>query len=270
MRIIKVKMATWILCLLISCVACSMFFYIPNANAETAAEYIDQGEDQLLSSETVTDLDNAFSTFQTAYAQYPTDPVVNIYIALIRVCNLVLTDSEGGFKDFLSKYGFSLEGEYLDNLDIVPPENQGGDLELPDTAPSGETVRSFLADSFLAAIDDSILNLDTALLYWGTSGKHIITKDKLDSEADLEVDYGDIMLLRSLFKFLKMYLSVITAYDLNVSMDDIIDFSENILTTQGFLDKNQDLLKLLPTTTTATDNGTTKLAEARTALISAI
>ncbi|HDH98910.1 MAG TPA: hypothetical protein ENF70_07250, partial [Deltaproteobacteria bacterium] len=142
----------------------TLFLLIPaTSHATTAPEYIDTGEGQLFS-ETVNGALQAHDTFANAHADYPDDPVINAYLALTRLLKLGLTDDSGALTDLLSKFGIRRSGDSLDTLGFEPDLIDGEHFTVPETAPSGETVRAFLADTLLPAINDSIEeNLDTTL-----------------------------------------------------------------------------------------------------------
>ena len=160
----------------------------------------------------------------------------------------------------------------LDTLDYNLPKDDSDNYNVPETAPTTESVRAFMSGALLSAIDASIGNLDITIANWNDSSKHIVAKEKRDTDNGyIEVDYGDIYLFRASLKELKSMVLTITAYDLNVdireiaALDNLEAFSEN-----DFLDRYQDFLKLIPTSATPTGNGINQLALARTAMMEAI
>ena len=66
--------------------AISLLFsiYIQNADAQTPADYINLGEQQLFT-KSITDALDAHTTFIEAKMEYPDDPVINAYLAFTRV-----------------------------------------------------------------------------------------------------------------------------------------------------------------------------------------
>ncbi len=253
------------------CSVCYILFTFtvcfPTAYAETVEEYIAIGETQLLE-KTPASMQEAYSTFQAAQSEHPNDSVISTYLSLTRLINLFLTEDPDGLKTLLESYGFSYEGDSFDTFDIIPPEKIGEGVIVPETAPSGEAIRSFLADSLIPAVNNSISNLDTAVTNWTSTDKYIIPQAYLETDADIEFDYGDLLLLRAGLKGLKSCLLMIAAYDLDVSVREIIALANaDILNMHNVLERYDDVLKLLPTTTTPGGNGTTLLAEARTALL---
>lgn len=241
------------------------------AQVETAEEYIEAGENQLLE-KTPASIMAAYNTFQVAQGTYSTNSVINTYLALTRVANLFLTEDPAGAQALLEPYGFLIErGATFDEYSMNPPDNINGDIILPETAPSGEAIRSFLADSFVAALDASIDNLDMAVENWTDTDKYIIAKTKLNTYADIEFDYGDLLLLRAWFKGVKCISLIVSAYDLDVSVRETITLSNaGLFNFKEFLKRYEDLLKLLPTTTTPSGDGAAMLVEARSVFLGMI
>jgi len=255
-----------------------------SAETKTVQEYITEGETAFFS-KTVDGILEAHSIFEEAQAAYPSDPVINAYLALTRLFDLALTEDAGGLTDLLAQYGVSRAGYDLDTLEFEPHIYteyheywEEEKLMLPNTAPSGETIRSFLAGPLLNALNDSIANLDTTITDWSIdpdTKKHIIDNSLIGSETDpdIEFDYGDALLFRAGLKAAKSLVLIISAYDLDVSVRELVAFGNldyDLFHPNEFLDRYPDFLKLLPTTTTPSGNGVSQLSEARTALMGAI
>jgi len=247
----------------------TLFFVTPSAaQATTAQEYISTGEGQLFS-ETVDGVLQAYTTFVSAHADYPDDPVINAYLALTRIFNLGLTDDSGALTDLLGQFGISRTGNNLDTLDLDIPLNSNGDLILPETSPSGEAIRSFLAGPLLTALNASISNLDTTLSYW--TDKHIIPKATAGTDYNIEVDNGDIYLFRAMLKFAKTVVLIVTSYDLDVDIREIAALINiDAFNSKDFLQRYQNLLNLLTTSSTPSVDGADQLTQAKAALLGAI
>jgi len=249
------------------------------ADAKTAEEYIYDGETAFFS-KTVDGILEAHSIFQDAQAAYPIDPVINAYLALTRLLDLALTEDAGGLTDLLAQYGVSRIGNELDTLEFEPytytehySSWEDKNLMIPKTAPSGETIRSFLAGPLLTAINDSIVNLDITIANWSSSDKHIIDASLIDSEMDIEFDYGDVLLLRAALKAAKSLVLIVSAYDLDVSVRELVAFGNldyDLFFPNEFLDRYPNFLNLLTTSSTPSVDGTAQLLDARTALLGAV
>ena len=246
------------------------------ANGQTAAdEYVNNGEDALFL-ETVDGILQAHSIFQEAQAACPNDPVINAYLAMTRLLHLALTEDPGGLMDFLSQFGVYRTGNDLDTLELEGPTLTKGEYDecllFPETAPSGEAVRSFLAGPLLTALNASIANLDTTINVWGDSDKHIIPATKIkDQDLDIKFDHGDIFLFRAGLKTLKSFILIITAYDLDVSIRELAALGQiGALNPKYLLEKYPDFLNLLSQDSAPSVDGGSQLSEARTALVEAI
>ena len=254
-----------------------LFFGLTASHATTVEQYIETGETQLFSG-TVSGVIDAYVTFGTARGEYPNDPVINAYLAITRLLDLGLKDGDdtSGLRYLMEQYGFTMTGDNFGEITLTDPVTGDGDIILPETAPSGETLRAFLSGQFMTAINASIANLDITANQWNDTSKHIILKENFgfDPEAiyDIEMDYGDIYLFRSVLTAMKALALIITAYDIDVDLREIaalsnmdVTFDPNVL-----LARYGDSLKLLPTATTAAGNGALQLSNAKTTLIDAI
>ena len=249
-----------------------VLFFLPlsSASATTPEDYISSGENALFS-ESIYGMAIAHATFQAAKTEHPNDPVINAYLALTRFIDLALKEDTGGFTHLLAQFGVFPTGHNPQTFDVDLPLNHQEKLVLPETAPSGQELSSFLAGPFLTALNDSIGNLDTTISNWTDSDKHIIPKEKLNTYLDTEVDYGDMFLFRAGLKAVKALILLISAYDLNVDSREIASFINlEIFDVNNFLDRYQDFLKLLPTAATPSGNGANQLAQARIDLMGAI
>lgn len=249
-----------------------VLFFIarPSVFADTPAQYIENGENELFS-ETVDGVLQAYSIFQYAKSDYPNDPVINTYLAVTRILNLLLTQDPEGATDLLSKYGIIRTGSYLDTLDLVPPLNNNDKVALPETAPSSEYLRSFLCGAFLTALNDSLSNLDTTITQWTDSDKHVVAKEKLGTDKDIEFDYGDIYLFRAGLKAFKCLVSMISAYNLDIDVRELVAlFNLEVFDPNILLTRYPDLLNLLQSGGSPSYDGAGSLADAKSALLGAI
>ena len=254
--------------LLLAVFLTSFFIYPSLLRAQTAQEYIGSGEDALFS-QRIQGILQAYSIFQQAKNSFPNDPVINTYLALTRMLDLGLRTDGTGLTDLLGRYGIVRTGVDLESIDFKPPLT-ADKLSLPESAPSGETIRSFAAGEVLTALNASISNLDTTIGQWSDASKYIIKKAKLDSDRDIELDYGDIYLFRAGLKAAKAMVLIGTAYDQNVDLREVAALINlEAFNPKKFFDRYQNFLKLLPTATT-TGNGAAQVNDARAVLLSAI
>ncbi len=283
-----------------------LLFSPTQAGATTAQEYIDQGKAQLFQ-QTVDGTLAAYQTFSAANTQYgarcdtpsPLYPTlgncsisqaeekarIHGYLALTRLLDLMFRDDGGDvdtLTELLAQYSITRTGNDLDDIDFDVPLNNNDDIILPESAPSGEAIRSFIAGPLLDALNASIQNMDEVLYYCGIADQfgldtsEIITAEEIDPDADpsdpdIEIDEGDYYLFRAGLKTMKAFVLIITAYDLNVDIREIVALGNlDAFNVKNFLERYEDLLKLLPTTASPSGDGAQQLADAKTALLAAI
>ena len=142
----------------------------------------------------------------------------------------------------------------------APPESAGNYLP-PSTIPEAGFISQFLNASFLTRLDDILANLSKI----DRTFKIMITQIETGEDA-VEIDYGDILLLKGGVNTLKGLILTICAYNL-----DEIDTSELIELAQTDSFRIQrDLLDNYPNALKLISNGASQLTDAKSALVSAI
>jgi hypothetical protein len=219
---------------------------------------------------TVSGLLDAYDIFALAMADSGanTDPAINGYYAAARMANILFRDdgTRESLVTVLHQYGYTLPGDDLGELDLVAPVDYDGNIILPEDAPSLETLRNFLATSLMTEIDGALGNLGVIT----DSFKEIIPAIDINSDMNLEIDYGDILLYQAGLKALKTAILTATAYDLDLDPHVLVTpINADLFNIKRLLDYYPDLLKLLPTSTTSGD-GAGQLSLAKTTLEAAI
>jgi hypothetical protein len=254
-----------------------LFLWTPPSAAQngTVEDYVNSGENALFS-ETIDAILEAHAIFLEAKRFYPDDPVVNAYLALTRLLHLGLTEEPGSVTELLAQFGITRTGYDLETLEFQPLEDSDENVILPESAPSEETIRSFFSGPFLTALNDSIANLDSALATWqGPSWtdprKHVISAATLESDIGVEFDEGDVYLFRGGLKFMKTFILLFSAYNLDVDLREIVALGNmDALDANALLTRYPELLNLLTAGGSPSYDGTAALADARTALIGGV
>ena len=145
----------------------------------------------------------ANSYFQQAVNEDADDQEANFFYAITRVLAFALEQGTGSgletFRDVLEAFGFTRnnndsieDSPYADPTQIlaryVPPEN----------APNGEDLRVFLANEPVPLLDSAITNLNSLSEEFTTTISSAETGD-----TEVEVDYGDILLIKAAYYALK-------------------------------------------------------------------
>jgi len=246
------------------------WFFALNAHAQTSQEYIASGE-QSLFSEYIDSILAAHSTFEEGAALYPADPVINGYLAFTRLLYLGFTYDSVGVTPLVNQYGITRSGIDIDSLEYELPRDTNDLFDVPQSAPTTETVRAYLQNELLNAVENSIANLDVTISNWNADSKHIAVIANTGRDQDIEMDWGDAWLFRSFLKAFKSVILVVTAYDLDVDVREIAALDNlEAFEFANLLDRYQDFLKLLPQASNMSVDGSDLLDQARLSLIDAI
>jgi len=212
----------------------------------------------------------ADTKFEAAVTADPGDEEANFFYAVTRVLVFGLEQDNGPNFDTLATLGDLLgafgmlrnTNDFIDEGDgpfNEPPEIYD-DYDPPDTIPSGEEIRTFFAGPFVSLMDSAIGNLDvvsssfeTTLYAWETG------------DMDIEVDYGDVMIVKSWLHTLKSFALIISAYDLDIPDTRIrgiiaLDNADLFQFQRDLLDIYADVFKLR-------GDGSTSLTNAKDALM---
>jgi hypothetical protein len=251
----------------------SMLFSIYTLNAYAdAVDYINTGEQQLYT-ESIDEALAAYNTFNAAITDYPNDPVINAYLAFTRMLYYAFTNPEDpiGIEHLLDQYGVTRTGDNSDTLEYHLPLDENDKYNVPGSAPTGETVRAYLHNELLNAVDESISDVNVTLGIWTATDKHIAPVANTGRDMDLEIDYGDILLLSACLKALKSMILIASAYDIDIDLREIAAL-ENLEAPKinNILDRYQEFLTLLPASSNLSVDGSLLLDQARLVLIDAI
>ena len=287
--------------------ALTLVFFTPSTQAQqTAGDLIAQGKAQLFQ-QTVDGALSAYQTFSQALSvataesngvtrcqnpgvdctidQAREKAIIHGYLALTRLLDLMLRDDGGDVDtvtELLAQYGIMRTSNDFYTMDFDIPEDYDGHVILPESAPSGEAVRSFIEGPLLTALNASIADMDEVLYYCGIADQfdidtsEVINAQDIDPEAgvddpDIEIDEGDYYLFRAGLKAAKAFALTVSAYDLNVDIREIVALLNlEAFNPSDLLDRYPDLLNLLTTSSTPSVDGAAKLAEAKNAMLEAI
>jgi len=128
--------------LLMLIISALFWVFAPYANA-LPEDDIARGE-QSLYSENIDSLLDAYSTFEEAATLYPDHPVINGYLAFTRLLYYAFTYDSIGATPLANQYGITRTGIDIDTLDYELPRDENDKYDVPESAPTGETVRAYL------------------------------------------------------------------------------------------------------------------------------
>jgi hypothetical protein len=201
--------------------------------------------------------------------------------------DLAVNDS---FLELADAFGVEVIGDYFDQLDIDVPLDSNGRYKIPADAPDLDEI-SNIVQSWIAEINDVkgiVAELDSISDSSSNRFRFFFEPDCTGLENPLEVDYGDLLILKGLLLAYKSQLESRLAYDVFLDVNETLlhkllyedginpeepNFAElaavvgisdpnNIGINDDFLNPYPNLLKVLPTPG-HTEDGAAILAEAR-------
>jgi len=245
-------------------------------------DYIIPGR-TLLFDGTVSGLRQAYETFDAGINDSAcTDNRELVFLhALTRTIMLAARDDGG------ENSGVDILGDHWTpyyealRLDFSILLNEHDAYEIPDSAPDAGEIRNIINNSMIPEIEAIIAGLDSIddspgdrfRIYLDPNETRVFfTEHALGLQTDMEVDYGDLLLLKGLLWALKGQLQAQAAYDTYVDPNAML--AEQVY--GGSFDINADVLepyphflKVLPTPNDAND-GAAVLAQAHPDFIAAI
>lgn len=215
---------------------------------------------------------SANAKFDAAVTEDSSDQEANLFYAVTRIMAFGLEQGSNPELETLREL-FEAFGISRNNVDLVetdvpfndPPEIYDH-YDPPETIPGGEDVRAFLAGPFVTLLGNAIDNLNA--IPYTTSNITTLLASEIDDDQDIEVDYGDVIVLKSALYMLKSSILIATAYDLNINLRELL-----VLGNAGVLQIQRDLLnetkypKLLHLHTT---DGAASLTNAKLAFLDGI
>jgi hypothetical protein len=285
----------WVFALVICGGLCSV------AGAGTAKGYIASGRTELFR-RTLPGVENAYRIFETALGDADCSDCAKsrelVFLHALSKTILLFVDhndvvTSGSLFELAEAFGVVFHGVAIDKLTVDWPVDMNECYKVPPDADPNQIVRT-LRDAILPQVKEIIEELDS-IEDSPTRFRMYFTPEETGLKTDLEVDYGDLLVLKGLLLAYQGLLEVRLAYDLHVEVDlglieeDLADqrfcprqFSEVGVATlfraadpnhpsvnKDFLRKYPHLLKVLPTPNDAND-GAAILAQARNNVIDAL
>jgi hypothetical protein len=178
---------------------------------------------------------------------------------------------------------------YFDPCGIVldPALNQHGAYEIPEDAPDANEIRTIIDTSITPRIEEIIADLDAISDSPGDRfrtflepnetrvffhiGSSVFNPGSFDYDPNsrflgpLEVDYGEVLLLKGVLMAMKSHLQAESAYEVSIDSNDMIAeklYGDTFSLNDDLLGPHPDFLRVLPTPNHPDVNGKDVLAEA--------
>jgi len=266
--------------ILLGIVFCTSLSWAGNPN-----DYIIPGRAQLFDG-TLSGVRQAYQTFTNGIndPNCSNNRKLRFLHAVAGTAMLAIRDDGGSidsFSELASEFGIEILGDNWHQLDVYYPLNEHDAYEIPPGVPDGDEIRSIIDTSMIPQINSFIVDLD--LISDSAGDRFRIFLDPNETRVffdpnlpglqyDLEVDYGEVLLLKGFLTALKGQLQAQLAYDLYVDPNDKLAekiYNDCFSINTDLLDRYPHLLKVLPTVNDP-NNGAVILALARQDLIDAI
>lgn len=204
--------------------------------------------------------------------------------AVTRTAMLVIRD-DGNSIDSVFELGkqFSIDvlgdywAPYFDpcGLELSAPSNQHDAYEIPDGAPDANEIHHIIDTNMIPEIEGIINDLNSISDLPGDRFRIFLDPNEtriffdvnaLGLETDVEVDYGEVLILKGLLTALKARLQAQAAYDLCIDANDMLVekvYGDSFDINADLLAPHPNLLEVLPTPCHPDANGKAILAQAR-------
>jgi len=269
-------------------------FCADSGRASDASFYITVGREQMFDG-TLSGLQAAYKTFDDALSDpncvdcSSTDELKFLH-AVTRVIMWVAKDDGDPVDSVLElakEFGITVSTGLFDAIELTYPDypaSKYGNYEMPETTPDVSEIREFTNSSLIpgflnfvegAAIPEIDAVLDELGSIKDSPGEPFrifFHPHETGLAKDLEVDYGEVLILKGLLTILKAQLQFQVAYDVYVDGSDMLIeklYGNSLSITTDLLDRYPYLLKVLPTPNDPND-GRLILAQARQDLIDGI
>jgi hypothetical protein len=210
--------------------------------------------------------------------------------------DLAVKDS---FLELAKGFGIKVIGNYFDQIDVNVPLTNGR-YKIPSGAPDANKISKVIHNSIIPEINKIIAELDSISDTASNRFRIFFTPAETGLENNLEVDYGEVLILKGLLLAFKSQLEAKSAYDVFVNVNgtllhkllyvngiNVNDFNDGdylgllrvininvndpnqLGINKHFLNPYPNLLKVLPTANDS-NNGTAILAQSKKDLTAAI
>lgn len=171
-------------------------------------------------------------------------------------------------------FGLELIGDLLNEVDFTYPTNNHDYYEISSGAPTRDQIKQILETTTVAEIDAIVAELNLITETSANRFRIRFRPEETGRTKDLEVDFAEVLILKSGLKWVKGLILAESAYDLNMTEEDQELLAQKIYgdavsINQDILNKYPNLLKVLPTPGHP-ENGKTMLADARKSILEAI
>ncbi|NWH05643.1 hypothetical protein [Desulfobacter latus] len=193
----------------------------PAISSDASQDLVDQGRSLFFSNANPTyqNILDADVKFKDAVTADPTNQNARVFRAVTRMVGFALSPSAGsGYQnaaDVISAMGIPIISDRLISMaapyDEVP--ELGGLFNPPGTLPNGDEIRGVINKGLVGIINDALADLDVVTSNYALT----LTGQEVDEISGIEVDYTDILFVKSALNAIKAVALVFSAYDLDAA-----------------------------------------------------
>jgi hypothetical protein len=281
---------------IIVCLAVYIGFIAPASLAGEPNDYINPGR-ELLFNGSLSGVRAAYQIFEnglqdTSCTECQTNRELTFFHCLADTAMLFVRDDSNSIDsvfELMRNFGVTISGEHWapyfepNMLDFNDVRNQHNVYEIPQDAPDITEFINILDTSFIPEIEEIIADLnsisdtptDRFRIYLSADELKIFYPSDYDFEEPLEpveVDYGEVLLLKGMLTALKAQLEFKAAYDIYIAPNDKLFeklYGGSLNINDDILLPHPEILNVLPTANDSND-GAAILAQANDDLINAI
>jgi hypothetical protein len=195
--------------------------------ADSTPDFLARGLDQLLAANPL----SAYQSFQAIVAQDPANNLGNLGLAISRIA-AVLTDLNPGtdparletMKEILDRLGFGQNNRELWAFRARPPVftvNGVSCFRLPEDSPTSEELRAYVNGRVAPQIQAALAHLGAITPSFSyTPAQPIMVNN---SPVTGEIDYSDVLVLKTTLRALLTFVTFVNAYDIDVDVDKLFN-----------------------------------------------
>jgi len=194
---------------------------------------------------------SAKAEFEASVRANPSDQQANFFLAISRI--LALMDNTAAYvpglpvdnlRELLDLFGVSASGRDIFHWTAEFTKDGTGKRTIPNGAPSGPAIQQFLTSVVIPEINSAVGNLSVLTSTFNT----ILTAAETGDNRSIEVDYGDVLILKSALYTAKAFILFLCSYDLDADPIRLVEAIKSKLSNlhSNLFDLYPQFLKLLP------------------------
>ncbi|KPA13365.1 hypothetical protein MHK_006434 [Candidatus Magnetomorum sp. HK-1] len=212
----------------------------------------------------------AKNSFEKALSIQPDHGEPLLFHAITRFAPLLDVDTNytpglpiENLNELMDLYGVDKQGRDITDWLADYKRDDEMNVTVPDTSPLFSEIQNYIQSVWISEIDAALNDLSSI----NDDFNLFIKKEEIsdDCEEDIEIDYGEVLLIKSALQLFKTACYMVISYDMDVNLKEVLDkmYADIINVNIDLLNKYHSLFMLIA-------NGDHIGVDARTAFINAI